>query len=46
MEALRSRGATQTIDAAGKGESEHLCTEDTEACHQKNRRVEFKIETK
>lgn len=45
VEALRSRGATQTLDAAGKGESQHLCSEDTEACHQKNRRVEFVIET-
>lgn len=46
MEALRSRGAKQDIDAAGKGESEHLCKEDTEECHQKNRRVEFRIEMK
>ncbi|WP_434419776.1 OmpA family protein [Nannocystis pusilla] len=44
MEALRSRGATQTIDAVGKGESQHLCSEDTDECHQKNRRVEFVIE--
>lgn len=44
VEALRSRGATQTIDAAGKGETEHLCSEDTDECHQKNRRVEFLIE--
>ncbi|MDC0721395.1 OmpA family protein [Nannocystis bainbridge] len=44
LEALRSRGATQTMDAVGKGESQHLCSEDTEDCHQKNRRVEFLIE--
>jgi peptidoglycan-associated lipoprotein len=44
MEALRSRGATQQIDAAGKGMTQHLCQEDTEACHEKNRRVEFVIE--
>lgn len=44
-EALRSRGAPQVIDAAGKGMREHLCNEDTEACHEKNRRVEFLIET-
>jgi peptidoglycan-associated lipoprotein len=44
VEALRSRGATQTIDAKGKGETEHLCSEDTDECHQKNRRVEFIIE--
>lgn len=45
VEALRSRGVTQNIDAAGKGESEHLCSEDTDDCHAKNRRVEFVIET-
>jgi peptidoglycan-associated lipoprotein len=45
VEALRARGVTQNIDAAGKGESEHLCSEDTEECHAKNRRVEFVIET-
>lgn len=44
MEALRSRGVTQEIDAAGKGETQHVCTEDTEDCHEKNRRVEFIIE--
>lgn len=45
VEALRSRGATQELDAAGKGETQHLCSEDTDDCHQKNRRVEFIIET-
>lgn len=44
VEALRSRGVTQELDAAGKGESQHVCTEDTEDCHEKNRRVEFLIE--
>lgn len=44
MEALRTRGVTQSIDAKGKGETEHLCQEDTDECHQKNRRVEFVIE--
>lgn len=44
VEALRSRGVTQNMDAAGKGMTQHLCTEDTEACHEKNRRVEFVIE--
>jgi outer membrane protein OmpA-like peptidoglycan-associated protein len=44
VEALRSRGVTQTMDAAGKGMTQHLCTEDTDACHEKNRRVEFVIE--
>lgn len=44
MEALRQRGATQKIDAAGKGKTQPLCREDTDACHEKNRRVEFVIE--
>jgi peptidoglycan-associated lipoprotein len=46
VEALRSRGATQTMDAAGKGMTQHLCTENTDACHEKNRRVEFVIENR
>jgi outer membrane protein OmpA-like peptidoglycan-associated protein len=29
------------IEAVGLGKSKPLCTEDTEACHDKNRRVEF-----
>jgi outer membrane protein OmpA-like peptidoglycan-associated protein len=29
------------IDAKGYGRSQPLCKEDTEACHDKNRRVEF-----
>lgn len=45
MQALRERGVGQTIDAKGKGKTEHLCQEDTDECHQKNRRVEFVIET-
>ncbi|MBA3549647.1 MAG: OmpA family protein [Nannocystis sp.] len=44
VEALRTRGVSATLDAAGKGMSEHLCNEDTEPCHEKNRRVEFLIE--
>ena len=44
VEALLQRGAPQKIDAAGKGLSQPLCREDTEACHEKNRRVEFLIE--
>jgi peptidoglycan-associated lipoprotein len=44
VEALRTRGVTQTMDAAGKGMTQHLCTEETDACHEKNRRVEFVIE--
>jgi len=46
MKALQDRGATQQIDAAGKGMSQNLCKEDTDECHAKNRRVEFIIETR
>ncbi|MBK8262226.1 MAG: OmpA family protein [Nannocystis sp.] len=45
MKALKERGATQQIDAVGKGKTQNLCTEDTDECHAKNRRVEFIIET-
>ncbi len=43
-EALVSRGIPQTIDSVGKGESAPLCTEKSEVCDEKNRRVEFVIE--
>ncbi len=46
VEALRQRGITQNIDSKGKGKSEPVCKEDTDECHEKNRRVEFLIETK
>lgn len=39
--ALRDRGVTQTIDARGAGETELTCTDDTDDCHETNRRVEF-----
>ena len=42
--ALRERGVSQTIDSSGVGETEHLCHEDTEECHARNRRVELLIE--
>jgi outer membrane protein OmpA-like peptidoglycan-associated protein len=42
--ALKERGVSQALDAAGKGKTEHLCNEDTPECHAKNRRVEFVIE--
>lgn len=44
VEALRSRGVSQKLDAAGKGKAQPLCQEDTDECHQKNRRVEFVVE--
>ena len=42
--ALRERGQTQTLDARGAGENEPTCTEDTDECHEQNRRVEFVVE--
>ena len=44
VEALQARGVTQILDSRGEGESQRLCQEDSEACHQRNRRVEFFIE--
>lgn len=41
--ALTTRGVTIALEHAGAGESEHLCQEDTEECHAKNRRVEFLV---
>lgn len=41
--ALEARGVAIPLEAVGKGESEPLCQEDTEACHARNRRVEFLI---
>lgn len=42
--ALESRGVTQAMDARGAGEDEPTCTEDTDECHEKNRRVELIVE--
>ena len=44
--ALRARGLTIEIDSVGRGESELLCTETTPACDERNRRVEFVVETR
>ena len=41
--ALEQRGVTQPIDSRGAGMTEPLCQEDTEDCHQRNRRVEFQV---
>lgn len=43
--ALRERGVTVALDSRGAGEAERTCTEDTDACHEQNRRVEFVIRT-
>lgn len=43
VQALQSRGVTQSLEAIGRGMDERLCEENTEACHERNRRVEFLI---
>jgi outer membrane protein OmpA-like peptidoglycan-associated protein len=43
---LREHGVTQTLDARGAGETEPLCTEETDACHAANRRVELMVEAR
>jgi outer membrane protein OmpA-like peptidoglycan-associated protein len=40
---LRGHQVTATLDAQGFGSSRALCAEDVDACHQRNRRVEFFI---
>ena len=42
-QALRDRGVTIELEHFGAGESEPLCTETTDECHARNRRVEFLI---
>ena len=42
--ALQERGVTQNLDARGAGEQEPACSEDTDECHEQNRRVEFVVE--
>lgn len=43
VRALQERGVTQPLESMGRGSSQRLCTEDTEECHQRNRRVEFLV---
>lgn len=41
---LRSHGISNvTLEPQGFGQTQLLCQEDTEACHERNRRVEFTI---
>lgn len=40
---LLAHGVTQELHTAGKGESESVCSDDTEECRYRNRRVEFII---
>lgn len=41
---LVSRGVETALETKGLGQTEPTCSEDTDACHAKNRRVEFLIE--
>ena len=41
--ALKDRGVTQELSSDGVGEDEPVCKEDTDECHEKNRRVEFVV---
>ncbi len=44
VRALRRRGVSQDLDARGAGETERVCFTDDDACHQRNRRVEFAVD--
>lgn len=41
--ALKERGVKQEMDSKGAGETEPACEEDTDECHEQNRRVEFVV---
>jgi outer membrane protein OmpA-like peptidoglycan-associated protein len=41
--ALRARSVSANLEPAGRGQSEPLCTEQTDACHERNRRVELVV---
>jgi outer membrane protein OmpA-like peptidoglycan-associated protein len=43
VHALQERGVTQPLEPIGRGMSEKLCTEDTDECHERNRRVELVV---
>lgn len=45
VKALQERGVTQSLDSRGAGMDEPLCEDATPECHEKNRRVEFLIDT-
>lgn len=44
LRALRERGVSQELDARGAGETERVCFTEDDACHQRNRRVEFAVD--
>lgn len=41
---LRGRGVLQEVTSQGYGPTYPLCEEETEACHEQNRRVEFFVD--
>ena len=43
VSALRERGVTQDLRSRGLGETQPLCTDESAACHARNRRVELVI---
>lgn len=43
VSALQGRGVTAQLESSGAGETEPVCSEDTDECHAANRRVEFLI---
>lgn len=43
VRALQERGVSQQLESLGRGQTQRLCTESTEECHEQNRRVEFLI---
>lgn len=43
VQALESRGVTQSLHAVGVGPNRPLCQDDTDSCHQQNRRVEIHV---
>ena len=44
LAALKDRNVAQSLTSEGKGETMPVCTEETEECHAKNRRVEFRVQ--
>ncbi|MEM9861572.1 MAG: OmpA family protein [Myxococcota bacterium] len=43
VRALQERNVPTQLEASGVGETEPVCSEDTDDCHERNRRVEFLI---
>lgn len=43
VSALQQRGVSQALQAIGRGMDERLCTENTDECHARNRRVVFHV---